>query len=294
MYTKDDPRAALSGFASATDTGIAAPEYHDYTRFAPDEPGTWVSRAQNMVIAYTRPTLGCRLGAFDLTHEHVLLLVQDSSAVQVTSGDDTVTLHGQGLIVIPPGPGAITALGEGDVVRLVQADEPGWAERARNAASYDTPHPRVAPLIPWPEPVDGDRLRVHPLADIPEDPKRFGRIFRTRAFMVNFLPPTIGPRDPSQLSPHHHDDFEQVSLAVAGEFVHHIRTPWTADSHTWRDDDHQSVASPSTTVIPPPTVHTSAATGRGLNQLIDIFSPPREDFSDQPGWVLNAEQYPRP
>ena len=42
------------------------------------------------------------------------------------------------------------------------------------------------------------------------------------------------------------------------------------------------------------TVYESAATDPRGNQLVDIFSPPRHDFSKMAGWVLNADEYPMP
>ena len=105
-------------------------------------------------------------------------------------------------------------------------------------------------------------MRVYSL-DVPEDPGRFGRIWRCTTFMVNFLPVQHGPRDTTKLSPHYHDDFEQCSLALAGAFTHHIRWPWTTNLKAWRPDDHEYCGS-------------------------------RFDFSQKPGWVLNADDYPMP
>ncbi len=112
--------------------------------------------------------------------------------------------------------------------------------------------------------------------------------------MVNVLPEDDQPRDPTKLSPHHHDDFEQVSLQVAGDYVHHMRVPWTPDGSTWRDDEHHHCTAPAVVVIPPPLIHTSQSVGAMRHWLIDVFAPPRVDFSQRPGWVLNADEYPMP
>jgi hypothetical protein len=294
-YAKDDLRSALSTKESKPlDSAIAAPQFLDFSITAPDvvtAAGSrqWIIRGQNFVLIYTEPRPGDAIWSAELASEQVVLLIDEHSGLR---GEGEYT--GPALVVIPPGESEFVSTGNGPIVQLIQSDEVEWAKRAANADSYAEPHPRVAPLEPWPEPVDGYRWRTYPMADVPDEPQRFGRIFRTRAFMVNFLKPGNGPRDPHRMSPHTHDDFEQCSLVVAGTYVHHIQTPWGRDATAWRPEDHARVGSPSVAIIPPPTVHTSQAIGSGVNHLIDIFAGPRRDFSAQPGWVLNADTYPAP
>src|SRR5690606_1744787 len=137
-------------------------------------------------------------------------------------------------------------------------------------------------LEPWPDPVGGFRVRVYDLSGPAPSNPGF-RVFRSTNFMVNIFQPSDGPRDPDKLSPHSHDDFEQCSFVMAGEFIHHLRWPWTTSRSAWREDEHELCASPSVTVIPAQAVHTSQGIGSDHNQMLDIFSPPRADFSAKPG-----------
>lgn len=304
MFDTTDPRTALqSGRTSAPrdagDAGIASAQFIELDQGPPavvSDAGssTWYVRGQNFVLEYTHLKAGDSLARSGQEHEYVVLLSQRQGAIAVAAGQEREEIAEPAIVVVPPGDSEATAVVDTDVVRLFDARTKDLLDRAANAQAYADPDRRVAPLEPWPPPAGGHRLRVYPTDDIPPQEGRFGRIFRTSALMVNVLDPQEGPRDPEKLSPHDHDDFEQCSLVVEGEYVHHIRTPWTPRRSHWREDEHRHVGSPSVTIIPPPTVHTSEAVGAGRNQLIDIFCPPRADFSARPGWVLNADDYPAP
>lgn len=299
MYGPDDPRSRLSGASPAADAVSAPPEFFDFGRTPPDEISargsrTWWIRGQNFALAYSWAAEGevfARRGQVD---EYVVLLLGDGLSACVSAGLESSVVEGQALIVVPPGDSDVTLHGSGPVVRLLTCRSEDVLLRCRNDASYDEPHAHVAPFSAWPEPVDGRRIRSYRIEDHPLAPPRFGRILRCSTFMVNWFDPQFGPREPDALSPHSHADFEQCSLAVEGEYIHHIRTPWTTRASDWREDEHHRIGSPSAAIIPPPSVHTSQSVGQVRNHLIDIFCPPRADFSAQEGWVLNAGEYPVP
>lgn len=298
MYDASDPRAALAAKPGApAATQFAGAEYARFYESPPqieDATGrTWLARGQNFVLAYTEATPGAVLARAAEVEESVALLPDAATSATIEVGTERATSPGNAIIFIPPGPSRITLPQGGRIVRLFTAKAEDLAARCANAASYATQHPNIPPFAPWPAPEGGCRLRAHSL-DVAVEPGRFGRIFRGTTFMVNYLDPRHGPRDVTKLSPHHHDDFEQGSLALEGDFIHDLRWPWTTNMTQWREDEHARCAAASLAVIPPPAIHTTRAIGPGLNQLVDIFCPPRMDFASKPGWVLNAADYPMP
>ena len=298
MYEADDPRAALATAGSgggASSAAFGASTYACYYDSEPRDEGAhqrnWYTRGQNFVVCYSEVEPGAVFTRRGQTDEYVLLLHDPAMSATVEANGEVVAVSGYSITMIPPGDSTITAHAGGQLVRLITTASPDIAALAQNAEKYAGPHPQIPALAPWPEPVGGWQIRSYSL-DVPDVEGRFGKIFRCTTFMVNIFPPQ-GPRDVTKLSPHHHEDFEQCSLALDGSYMHHLRWPWIANQHEWRDDEHVLVLSPSVCVIPPRVIHTSAPSDPGSNVLVDIFSPPREDFSDMPGWVLNAADYPR-
>jgi hypothetical protein len=302
-YDTADPRTKLAAPTSSRGGVPRAAQYRELHNGPADEqhPGgsqTWWMRSQTAVVGYTEASAG-EILAFDTADECVLLVLDPTMTVQIdtTMGQTKrqTTVMEPAVVMVPPGATTVTATTAGTLVRLFTATgTTDLAAKCSNAAAYATADPNVPTFTAWPDPTDGPRVRVYPFAQFPLQPGMLGRIFRCSTFMVNVFGSNEPPRDPTKLSPHHHDDFEQISLQLRGNYVHHMRVPWTPDLSTWRDDEHQACVSPAIVVIPPPLVHTSQSVDPGAHWLIDVFAPPRVDFSNQPGWVRNAHEYPMP
>lgn len=297
MYESDDPRSSLStaGGGQGPVSAFGASSYGRYYETEPQESTkdqrTWYTRGQNFVVAYSEVEAGGVFERSGQVDEYVLLLHDEDMTATVEANGDSMEVPGYSITMIPPGDSRVTCKSKGTIVRLITTCNDDIRAKASNGENYLGVHPQIPDFEPWPMPADGFRIRSYSL-DVPEEEGRFGKIFRCTTFMVNVFPEQ-GPRDTTKLSPHHHDDFEQCSLALKGFYMHHLRWPWIADQAEWREDEHVRVESPSVCIIPPKVIHTSAPSDPEANVLVDIFSPPREDFSDMPGWVLNAKDYPR-
>ena len=252
----------------------------------------WVMRAANFAVAYSHVRAGEVL-ARDVQPDEYMLLVPPGMSATIEAGDDREILDGGGLAIVPPGRSRVTAKVDGYLVRIVSAAATDIVAEARNADAYRDDVDDVVPLGDEPPPVGGYRLRCHRFADYEvETAGKPFLLFRSQYLMANVFKPFVRPRDTTALSPHHHDDFEQCSLALSGDWVHALRYPWGPDLATWRPDEDRAMGSPSMLIIPPKVVHTTYVTSADGGWLLDIFAPPRSDFLARPGLVLNAADYP--
>lgn len=253
----------------------------------------WIIRSGNMVLAISRISPGVVLERTSNPDESMVLLPVGVNA-EIEAGSGTVSAAGDSLTIVPPGPCRVIAHSSGHVARIFSSHASDLTAIASNKKVYSDGAPELEPMVPWPEPLGGFQLRHYRLADFesPDPSPLKMRMFRSTNLMINLFLPWSTPRDETNLSPHAHNDFEQISLALDGTFAHHLRYPWTPDKTTWRDDVHLLLGSPSALVIPARVIHTSHNIGNGIARLVDIFGPPRLDFSRRDGFVLNARDYP--
>ena len=257
----------------------------------------WITRGANFVVVTSHLQSGASLERVDQPDEYMVLLPEGVEATFDATTSDGVADHdrssGDTLTIVPPGDSRVTVSGSGYVYRMFSHKAADLAALAGNANAYARGVSDVAAPELWPTPPDGFRLRTYQLSDYIRAENSM-RLFRSTNLMVNIFTKQFKPRDLTKLTPHHHDDFEQASLSLMGRYVHHLRYPWTPDMTAWRDDDHGEVASPSVVVIPPKVIHTTQSIGSDPTRLVDIFSPPRADFSLKPGLVNNEAEYPLP
>ena len=252
---------------------------------------TWLTRGANFVVAVTQASAGTELARDNNPDEYMVYLV-DTAAV-IEAGKERIEASADSLTIVPPGASRVTLSGAGQLVRVFSTKASDLASAAGNAGLYAAGAPEVAPLQAWPDPVGGFKLRNYLVSEHTKADSNM-RIFRSSNLMINIMTARQVARDVRKLSPHSHADFEQGSLAVSGDWVHHMRYPWTPDMTTWKEDEHIEMGSPSLLVIPPKVIHTSRNVNDGGSALIDIFAPPRMDFSSKPGMVCNAAEYPMP
>ena len=262
-----------------------------------DADGTlhWITRAANFATVVSRAKEGAVL-ARDNADEYMVLLPPGMAAT-IEAGAERIESKGDSLIIVPPGESKIRVKNDGVVARVFSKRAEDITSSAGNASTYADGAPEVADLTPWPNPAGGFKLRHYDLGktESPDPSPLKMRLFRSTNLMVNVFMPWQKRRDETKLSPHSHDDFEQISLGLQGGFVHHLRYPWAADKTRWREDEHARYdQSPSVLVIPARVLHTTQDIGVGMTWLVDVFGPPRMDFSSREGFVLNAADYPMP
>ncbi|HXC58658.1 MAG TPA: hypothetical protein VN645_05040 [Steroidobacteraceae bacterium] len=262
--------------------------YEDAPQLVGKGVRSWITRGANFAIVISVGETGAVLNGKSKDEQFVYAL---EGGVTLTANGDSATLGVEDLAIAPPGEWTIRFGRSGHVVQQITADE-ALTQQAANAQVYAQGAPEAAPVVAWPEPVGGYRLRRYSTLDAYA---RGGMVhaFRTRKLMMVPYARFLEPRDETQLSPHSHADFEQGSVALEGEWLHHLRVPWTPNRHHWRPDVHLEVGSPSTTIIPAGVIHTSQGIAGAGMRLIDVFAPPRMDFSER-GWVDNAADYPMP
>ncbi|MFJ6324719.1 MULTISPECIES: hypothetical protein [unclassified Rhizobium] len=257
--------------------------------FAKTSAPSSIIRGQNFTVECVTGADGADI-IIHSDHETILLIPE--SEASLTMDSERVEIASRSIAVVPAGAFQLHLPRGARAFALTTARRDMDSRNVVNADDYKVLDGRVIPVA---KPMvrlekDADRIRVYQVDDIPfpEGNPRL-KFFQSSTMSINWVE-YEGQRDRTKLSPHAHEDFEQGSLAIAGDFVHHIRTPWVSNAEEWREDQHIEASAGSMAIIPPELIHTTEGVGPGRHILIDVFAPPRADFIAK-GWVFNAGDY---
>ncbi|MBO0804086.1 MAG: hypothetical protein J2P25_13560 [Nocardiopsaceae bacterium] len=252
---------------------------------------TWWVRAANMVTAYSEVVPGSVLERADNADEYFVWAL--FTPCQVAAGGETVDVPAGSVVIVPPGASSVRFSERGSVWRGFTSLNDDLLGKAPNSGEYAERAPNVAPVEPWPMPPGGYKIREYRLDDTPAGKPH---CYAHRTAMTNLAwPVATKPRPTDAMSPHTHEDFEQVSIIHSGTMVHHMRRAWSRNLNEWLPDEHVVLTAPAVAISKPPDVHTTQAVTAGERVgLIDFFSPVRWDFSNIDGMVVNRDEYPMP
>jgi hypothetical protein len=251
-----------------------------------------IARGQNFYVETIEADAGA--SAFPIRSAYEMMVLLPDVAAIIEGGGRTVEAGARSVAIVPAAAFSIRLAGAGSCYVLKSSSGEVDGAAVANRATYAKADPRVAPFgPPYARRSDHDAIRIFDIDALqaPKDNPRL-KMLQSATMSINWVE-YEGPRDRKALSPHSHKDFEQGSLALAGEFRHHLRLEWGSNAELWQDDLHVVASSPSVLIIPPEIIHTSEGVNGGRHLLIDVFSPPRKDFIAK-NWVLNASEYLAP
>jgi hypothetical protein len=131
--------------------------------------------------------------------EYVVLLMDDGLAADIRADDESKSVDGKTMIVVPLGDSLVDITGSGGIARLVRTSSADLAGLAVNAGSYEQPHENIPEFQARPDSPEGFKIRTYDLAAAPL-PKPPIRLFRCTTFMVNFVDPIQGSRQATDRS----------------------------------------------------------------------------------------------
>lgn len=268
--------------------------FADFSRAAPETIAGrrhWLARGQNFWLEWIEFANGP--GGFSAESRDEMMVIAPSGTlrIQAEGGGAAVAVPAHSVAILAPGRHEIW--GEASALCAVFASHRAGiaGRRVIGGEAYVQPDPRIEPTgLPYRRRQRSTAVEVLDIGKVmaSKDKPRL-KMLQTETLSINIVE-YEGPRNRAELSPHSHDSFEQGSLAIAGNFVHHLRAPWGSDAGQWRDDEHLQAPSPSLLVVPVELIHTTEGVGAGHHFLVDLFSPPRADFIGK-GWVANCADY---